>query len=545
MKLAPIISQPQRNDKTSTKRATGKRQATKLTKRMAASILLGLASSSASSSRPIAVAAAAVSSAARRSGSGSSRLSLSAAAAPSLAAFVPTRTLSAAAVDTFRDAQVAQISSQRPLERPLAFGLQPSHYGSSLTRQFSTSGTSSNGNEDNAGVKVQEQQSKKLYPTLTAAALADEALAARIHEYDLPPPPSDVISDLEPGRRIVTFGDVHGDIQALKGFLVTAGVMDPSSSVEKPVWSGGNTICVQCGDILDRGDDELACFRLLTTLSRQARDAGGELIMLYGNHESLNTVGLFQYAYSGGNAEFERDIGAAIDTALDSNRWRLMFAGNQASRWSAFEPGGLLAANLLANMKVCVVVGRTVFVHAGLTANHIEEYGSIENMNRSARDWILQPHHGEHDYVGTYETVAEVVESAQKRARGATKKMPNCLGGGSGEQSPVWMRNYSSPNDSIPKDPRAQQLIDEALDKVGYGVQRMVMGHTPQHRINAALKGKAWRVDVGASRGVMAGTPEVLEIIHGGEGKDDVISVLTMSGEKVDSSERQIVEMPF
>lgn len=541
MKLVPIIKrQPQRNDdKTITKRATTT-QVTTLTRRMTSSILLGLASSSSnSSSRSIAVAAAAVSSAASRSGSGSFRHSLS--ASRSLAAFVPTRTVSALAVDTVRNVPVTQFSSQRPL----AFGLQPSHYGSSLTRQFSTSTSGSNGNEDNASVKVEEPESKKRYPTLTAAALADEALAAKIHEYDLPSPPSDVITDLEPGRRIVTFGDVHGDIQALKGFLVAAGVMDPSSSVEEPVWSGGDTICVQCGDILDRGDDELACFRLLTTLSRQARDAGGELIMLYGNHESLNTVGLFQYAYSGGNVEFERDIGAAIDTALDSNRWRLMFAGNQASRWSAFEPGGLLAANLLANMKVCVVVGRTVFVHAGLTANHIEEYGSIEGMNQAARDWILQPHHGEHDYVGTYETVAEVVESAQKRARGATKKMPNCLGGGSGEQSPVWMRNYSSPNDSIPKDPRAQQLIDEALDKVGYGVQRMVMGHTPQHQINAALKGKAWRVDVGASRGVMAGTPEVLEIIHGGEGMDDVIRILTISGEKVDSSERQIVEMPF
>ena len=524
------------DDKTSTKRGT-KRQTTTLTRRMAAGILLGLAS--ASSSRPIAFAAAA----ARRSGAGTRSPRHCLSAEPSLTAFVPTRTVSALAVDTVRNVPVTQFSSQRPMERPLAFGLQPSHYGSSLTRQFSTSG--SNGNEDNASVKVDKEQNKKRYPTLTAAALADEAMAAKIHEYDLPSPTSDIITDLEPGRRIVTFGDVHGDIQALKGFLVTAGVMDPSSSVEEPVWSGGDTIVVQCGDITDRGDDELACFRLLTALSRQARDAGGELIMLYGNHESLNTAGLFQYAYSGGNAEFERDIGAAIDTALDSNRWRLMFAGNQASRWSAFEPGGLLAANLLANMKVCVVVGRTVFVHAGLTASHLDEYGSIENMNQSARDWILQPHHGEHDYVGTYETVAEVVESAQKRARGATKTMPQCLGGGSGEQSPVWMRNYSSPNDSIPKDPRAQQLIDEALDKVGYGVQRMVMGHTPQHQINAALKGKAWRVDVGASRGVMGGTPEVLEIIHGGEGKDDVISILTMSGEKVDSSARQIIEMPF
>ena len=105
------------------------------------------------------------------------------------------------------------------------------------------------------------------------------------------------------------------------------------------------------------------------------------------------------------------------------------------------------------------------------------------------------------------------------------------------------MRNYSSPNDTIPKDPRAQQLIDEALEKVGHDVQRMVMGHTPQHRINAALKGKAWRVDVGASRGVMGGRPEVLEITHGEN--FDTIKILTMSGEKVDSSDRQVVDVPF
>jgi hypothetical protein len=107
------------------------------------------------------------------------------------------------------------------------------------------------------------------------------------------------------------------------------------------------------------------------------------------------------------------------------------------------------------------------------------------------------------------------------------------------------MRTYSSPNDTVPKDPRAQQLIDEALEKVGHDVQRMVMGHTPQHRINAALKGKAWRVDVGASRGVMHGRPEVLEITHGGEGEEDIIKILTMNGEKVDSSDRHVVDVPF
>jgi len=442
--------------------------------------------------------------------------------------------------------------------RPSAFGLHPRQYRTRAlrARQFSAGGNNWNDAHEadvaaGPGVQVerrdaeQEWNTKDKYPTLTRAALSNSEVSSRASLYTLPPPAADVMTDLEAGRRIVTFGDVHGDIDALRNFLVTAQIMDENSSVEEPVWSGGDTICVQVGDILDRGDDELACFRLLTSLSRQAREAGGELIMLYGNHEALNCVGLFQYANPGGNYEFEHEVGVSIDSALGSNRWRLMYAGNQPSRWAAFEPGGLLAENLLANMKVAVVVGRTVFVHAGLTASHVREYGSIETMNQAAADWVLHQHHGENDYEGHYDTVAQVVESAQKRARGATKKMPNCLGGGSGEGSPVWMRDYSSPNDGVPKSPKAQQLIDEALEEVGYGVQRMVMGHTPQHRINAALKGRAWRVDVGASRGVMAGQPEVLEIIHGGDGEDDIVNILTMSGEKVASSERQVIESIF
>lgn len=104
--------------------------------------------------------------------------------------------------------------------------------------------------------------------------------------------------------------------------------------------------------------------------------------------------------------------------------------------------------------------------------------------------------------------------------------MPEVLGGGSGENSPVWMRDFSSPNDAPPSNPKAQQLIDAALFHLQ--ADRMVMGHTVQRQINAALNGKAWRVDVGASKGVMNGTPEVLEVIV--QGGKEVVSVLTRKG---------------
>jgi len=362
-------------------------------------------------------------------------------------------------------------------------------------------------------------------------------------EYTLPKPPSDdALKNLRKGQRVVTFGDVHGDLNALQKFLVTAKIMDKKSTIQNPIWSGGDTICVQCGDILDRGDFELACFRALTSLSRQAAEAGGSLVMLYGNHEALNTVGLFHYANPGGNAEFETDIGSKLDDSLQTNRWRLQFAGNQASRWAAFEPGGILAQNMMANMKVAVVVGHTVFVHAGLTAEHMRSYGGIEGMNKSANDWITSSHHGQNRNGGDFTSTEEVINYANRRARLATSQQPPCLGGGTGD-SPIWMRDYSKPNDRPPSNPKAQAMIDECLVELGGDVQRMVMGHTPQTQINAALKGKAWRVDVGASSGVMGGTPEVLEIIHGGQDEDDIINVLRWGNEvKIPSRNRQVFE---
>jgi len=81
----------------------------------------------------------------------------------------------------------------------------------------------------------------------------------------------------------------------------------------------------------------------------------------------------------------------------------------------------------------------------------------------------------------------------------------------------------------------------EALKEAGPDVRRMVMGHTPQRRINSALGGRAWRIDVGASKGVMGGTPEVLEIIHmGGDDDEDVINILTVDGDRVSGKERSV-----
>mmetsp|Transcript_28220 Transcript_28220/g.47969 ORF Transcript_28220/g.47969 Transcript_28220/m.47969 type:complete len:486 (-) Transcript_28220:53-1510(-) len=463
---------------------------------------------------------------------------------------------------------VASLSSSRPLfSRTLPSALSSAAAGrdrctssspsSSPSSQYKRKTVTLQQGWFSTGTTAEDEKQLLLDPKAPLRPmLAENCHENHLSQYTLPPTQigaDDYRPDLPKGQRIVAFGDVHGDITALRAFLVTAGILDPRSSIEEPVWCGGTTICVQTGDVLDRGDDELACFRLLATLARQAHEAGGQLLLLYGNHESLNAAGLFQYANPGGNVEFERTIGARIDYNYGSNRWRLQFAGNQPSRWASFEPGGLLSENMLGNMLVTCVVGRTVFVHAGLMASHLSPgnsinegqkmYGGVTRLNQQARDWIVTAHHGENNNWGEYNTVEEVISAAQSRAKVASKTMPDCLGGGIGASSPVWMRDYSKPNDAEPSEPLAKQKIRAALSEAGSDVQRMVMGHTPQYKINSALDSMAWRIDVGASQGVMGGTPEVLEIIHmGGDNDEDIVSVLTVDGKRVDGSDRAVFD---
>ena len=49
-------------------------------------------------------------------------------------------------------------------------------------------------------------------------------------------------------KRIVVFGDIHGDFDLILSLCLKAGVIN-----QKMEWIGGDTIVVQMGDILDRG----------------------------------------------------------------------------------------------------------------------------------------------------------------------------------------------------------------------------------------------------------------------------------------------------
>ena len=248
--------------------------------------------------------------------------------------------------------------------------------------------------------------------------------------------------------RLIAIGDLHGDLNATLEILRAAGAIDEAGD-----WCGADMTVVQTGDQLDRGDDEQAILDLLAKLEVQAREAGGRMIVLNGNHEIMNAELDLRYVTGGGFADFDGTAPVpAGDAELDS------LAPDRRARAAAFRPGGPYALRM-SGRPIILQIGGTVFVHGGVLPEHVD-YG-IERINREARDWLS----GE----------------AEKPAWIHTRR------------SPTWARNYSDDPDSCDCDTLSAVLA-------ALGAERMVVGHTVQEDgIRSRCDGRVWCIDSGMS----------------------------------------------
>jgi hypothetical protein len=270
------------------------------------------------------------------------------------------------------------------------------------------------------------------------------------------PPPT--VIDAPP--RLIGFSDVHGDFEAARSVLKLAGLIDDSDQ-----WIGGDTVAVQTGDQLDRGDGERAILDLFESLSEQAWAAGGGFYPLLGNHETMNVELDFRYVTDGGWEDF-------ADIPYDTDDAQIMaYDEDQRGRVAAFQPGGPYAL-MLAGHNLTMQVGDTVFVHGGILSSHAE--AGLETINADVQAWM----------------------------RGETGPPDTWI---HSSTAPVWTRDYSDDPDSF--DCAELTATLEIL-----GASRMVVGHTVQDVANPACDGKVWLMDVGMAD-YYGGSPAALEIV--------------------------------
>ena len=290
------------------------------------------------------------------------------------------------------------------------------------------------------------------------------------------------------GRRLVAIGDVHGDFKQTMRALELGKVMDADGR-----WVGGTTVLVQVGDILDRGDNELAIMRKFASLAKQARKEGGDVLVVHGNHEIMNVLGDFRYATKGAYAECARYAEAKrqklVEKLGEENAPPLpetpedvnpeTYRGVLARR-DLFLPGGEMAMRMAKNPTV-LQVGDTVFAHAGIDMNTVE-YG-FQELNDEVAAWMA----------------------------GVKKNPPKMV---LEEKGVVWTRDYGGADAGVTAEATACRRLGEALDAVG--AKRLIVGHTPQQGgVSSGCNGRLWRSDVGVSRGIYGAKPQVIEIVNG------------------------------
>eukprot|EP00238_Polyblepharides_amylifera_P003518 CAMPEP_0196578186 /NCGR_PEP_ID=MMETSP1081-20130531/7135_1 /TAXON_ID=36882 /ORGANISM="Pyramimonas amylifera, Strain CCMP720" /LENGTH=341 /DNA_ID=CAMNT_0041897323 /DNA_START=165 /DNA_END=1190 /DNA_ORIENTATION=+ len=277
------------------------------------------------------------------------------------------------------------------------------------------------------------------------------------------------------GRRVIALGDLHGDLMQTIRALRSAGLVDETGGT----WIGGDTILVQVGDILDRGDHELAILRLFRRLTKQAEKVGGAVYVLNGNHEIMNVAGDFRYVTAAAYKEFDQNY------AMNENANPKVMQTVDGARRELLRPGSKYARELAHNPTI-LQVGDTLFAHAGVLPEHVDV--GFDKINERVSGWMD----------GRYSTPP-----------------PQVLN----ESGVVWNRTYGGEPGDMYGPQGACPILRKVLQSTE--AKRMVVGHTPQEKgVNSECRGQLWRIDVGQSRGIMGATPEVIEI------KGDTVTII-------------------
>ncbi|KAJ3085599.1 hypothetical protein HK102_014016 [Quaeritorhiza haematococci] len=217
----------------------------------------------------------------------------------------------------------------------------------------------------------------------------------------------------EADTRIVAVGDVHGDLKATLAVLKLAGIIDDDLQ-----WAG---------DIVDRGPDTIALFKLVRDLEEQATAVGGRVEVLLGNHEILNFMDMTRFVHP----DDVVSCGGALRRSIE---------------WSQFGKLG----SWLRKRDIATVIDGTLFVHGGITPEYAKT--PLDDLNSAARNALYASSMDMYDF--------DIFVH---------------------EKGPLRYRDYA---DADIGEENVCPLVDETLALLqktnGLQIERIVVGHTPQ-----------------------------------------------------------------
>ena len=204
-------------------------------------------------------------------------------------------------------------------------------------------------------------------------------------------------------RQIIVLGEVQGAANTVAAFLEHLEMIDSENN-----WTGGDTILIQTGDLIDDGEQVRAALDLFMKLQDEAAAAGGQVIVLMGNHEALNILGELRdvnpLAYrsfvgldsderqrrawddwSTWRSERAAEVGETFEADAEAEQaWYTAHPPGWVEYVESMRPEGVYGA-WLRSLPVMVEINDVLFVHGGVH-QEIEERKVATINSRAAEE---------------------------------------------------------------------------------------------------------------------------------------------------------------
>ncbi len=234
-------------------------------------------------------------------------------------------------------------------------------------------------------------------------------------------------------EKIAALSDIHGQHELAVEILTNHQIIDEDQN-----WNYGEGHLIIVGDIFDRGPLVNETLWLLYKLEEQAKETGGKVHVLLGNHEYLVLQHDLRYIH-----KKYRIVSALLKTSYTD----LYGENTVMGRWLRSKP-------------TIVKINNNTFVHGGISKEFLEIGYNMEEINSIMSKSI--------------DIAEEVLDSM-----GISYHY-------FGEKGPVWYRGYF--NDNLP-----DKEISEILS--GIYSKHIVVGHCSNETVVELYDGKVYGVD--------------------------------------------------
>lgn len=254
------------------------------------------------------------------------------------------------------------------------------------------------------------------------------------------PAPAGAVFAANPSRLLMV-SDMEGEFDKFVALMQSQGVVD-----EGLHWSFGDGHVALLGDFVDRGGDMVPLLWLIYRLEDEARQAGGRIHYVLGNHEQLGIAGKTKY--------WPRHLVATAQALGDDGSERIFSGSSVLGAWLRSKP-------------VIARVGDHLLVHGGISRKFLDLQLDIEAANAAARPYL------------------DVERSS----------LPAAVQPLLGRNGVTWYRGMALPG---------EERYAEEEDAIGhlrqvvarYGVKRVAIGHSLVPDVVLEQQGMLLRLDV-------------------------------------------------